>query len=697
MNDPRSDAGMEPQETSFEIALDDEPEPTRGPVYVDAVVHEHEKRPVIPASLRGASNIRATVRRTTDRTRHVAAYHAVRSPWYLAATLWYAAKGLGRIARRQVAWWWVHEQFPMRMDAILGRDIDRWLKLHHETRATRYHRGLWLLAELVALAVVGLVVAFTGPWWVPVAIAVAAVPALARYGRPIGKAIITPAIVEPRFRKLTADVVLRAYYAAKLGHPDKPDQRITFGSTMARDPRQQGSQVVIDLPYGQTFERAMDARAAIASGLDVAVQQVFLTADRSSERRHLLWVADRDLLAVGAGPSPLITCKPTDIWAPARFGLDQRGDRVDLEMMWSSILVGAQPRKGKTFAARLLALHAALDPYVRLIVIDGKAAPDWRGFSKVAERTIFGFNATPEGDPVEILIATLQQLQREIRETYDQLSALPVEICPEGKLTRELARDPRDGRFRVRFVVLEEIQEYLETPDQTANKEIARLLVSLVKIGPAAGTIILTSTQKPAGVGAGDVSRMFNSYRDNHQVRFALRCANRHVSDAVLGGDAYSEGHDGSAIPIGMEYRGVGILYGATDDTPMVRTYLANGADADRILTAARAHRERAGTLIGAAAGAQADIRPPRDVLDDVLKVWSYVGRAGGLQWPRLAELLADEFPAAYAGTTAESVSALLRAEGVPSVDVKAGGTNLKGCKREAVDAAIRRRQLTST
>ena len=32
--------------------------------------------------------------------------------------------------------------------------------------------------------------------------------------------------------------------------------------------------------------------------------------------------------------------------------------------MWISILVGAQPRKGKTFSARLLALFAALDPYV---------------------------------------------------------------------------------------------------------------------------------------------------------------------------------------------------------------------------------------------------------------------------------------------------------------------------------------------
>ena len=43
-------------------------------------------------------------------------------------------------------------------------------------------------------------------------------------------AIITPGRRStPRFRVLNADVVLRAYYAAGLGHPDKPGQQVTFG------------------------------------------------------------------------------------------------------------------------------------------------------------------------------------------------------------------------------------------------------------------------------------------------------------------------------------------------------------------------------------------------------------------------------------------------------------------------------------
>ena len=49
------------------------------------------------------------------------------------------------------------------------------------------------------------------------------------------------------------------------------------------------------------------------------------------------------------------------------FGLDQFGRKVAFCLMWISLLIGAQPRRGKTFAARLIALFAALDPFVDII------------------------------------------------------------------------------------------------------------------------------------------------------------------------------------------------------------------------------------------------------------------------------------------------------------------------------------------
>ncbi|MEH1018003.1 cell division protein FtsK, partial [Micromonospora sp. CPCC 206060] len=129
---------------------------------------------------------------------------------------------------------------------------------------------------------------------------------------------------------------------------------------------------------------------------------------------------------------------------------------------------------------------------------------------------------------------------------------------------------------------------------------------------------------------------------------------------------------------------------GASDDTPTVRTYLADQEDAEKILTAARKLREQAGTLTGMAAGEDVT-RTSRDVLADVRSLFGPDER--GLQWEDIAARLAERMPEHYADLTAESISAQVRAFGVPSVDVKRAGKALKGAKADAIDAAIGRRK----
>jgi S-DNA-T family DNA segregation ATPase FtsK/SpoIIIE len=159
-----------------------------------------------------------------------------------------------------------------------------------------------------------------------------------------------------------------------------------------------------------------------------------------------------------------------------------------------------------------------------------------------------------------------------------------------------------------------------------------------------------------------------------------------------LGGDAYAEGFDASALPSGASYRGVGILYGASDDTSTVRTYLADHTDAELILTAARRHRQAAGTLSSYAAGEQIE-REVRDVLGDVAAMFG--PGEPGLHWATIAARLAERMPEHYADVTAEAVSALLR-EHVPSVGVKVDGVNRNGCRRAHLDTALAARNGTA-
>jgi S-DNA-T family DNA segregation ATPase FtsK/SpoIIIE len=674
-------------ESHFDVSLDDEPE--RGGVLVDAPPTDPKgRRPIIPGRLLGWQNFKATLRDIAEDALHRAGYHAVRAPWYAAQAGFWAMVGLFKLIGRQLRWWWLSEQYGLRQAAADANDPQTWYKLHREVKATRTWRGIVLAAETAALAIGGPVAYALAPWWVTGLAAAGAVCGLARLGRPQDKPILRPAVVEGRYRRVNPDIILRAYYAAGLGHPDKPNQQVTFGSTMSRDTTGSGSQVVIDLPYGKTWEHVLNAKGAIASGLDVSVNQVFLSRDPSSHRRHVLFVADRDPLAIPAGRTPLLDGKVRDIWTEAPFGLDERGRKVGLLLMWVSVLVGAQPRKGKTFATRLLALFAALDPYVRLIIVDGKMSPDWDKFRLVAHRMVFGpVPNSRDNDPVEHLLEVLREVKAHILEVNDFLSTLSTAECPEGKITRELSR--KYPQLAVWMLVMEEFQVYYELDSQEQNKEIAALLSYIMAVGPSAGVILLSSSQKPSGVGAGDVGRLFNRYRDNHAVRFALKCGNRIVSEAILGGEAYSEGYDASALPNGPQYRGVGYMYGASDDTPTVRTYLADHSDAERILTAARKHRQAAGTLSGAAIG-ESITRDMRDTLADVRSV--FLAGEKGLHWATIAARLAETLPEHYADITPDAISAQLR-DRVPSVNVKVCGEVLKGARVSDVDGAKDRRK----
>lgn len=654
-----------PAETShFDIELDDNPG-SIPPVYVDTIAERPMQIPLIPTQFRTWNGTKQWTKAVSYRTAYRTGAHALRSPWYVVAGLWWACWGLLLLAGRQIRWAWHCELSTLLQEAATKGDLKEGRAIEQQLATRRAARAIWLAIEAVALlATVGVLLA-VAPRWVLITALALAVPILARFGRPADKPIISAAIVVPRYRRLNPDVVLNAYYRAGLGKSDKPDEQVTFASRMTEDNTATGTQILVDLPHGVTFSEVVARREKLASGLDVALSQVDITLDKSSNRRHQLWIGYVDPLSIPAGRTPLLDCKPRDIWRAAPLGLDKRARRVMLPLMFTSVLVGAQPRKGKTFAARSLSLFAALDPYVRLSVFDGKGSPDWRSFALVAYT--YGFGLLPDriqGDPLENLRSTLRAAKQDILKRNAKLSELPVDVCPEGKLTREIARDPRFG-MPVWIIVLDEFQEYLNTGDTEFDEEIAELLVFGVKVGPSVGVIFMSSTQKPSGLGStGKVAKRFTDYRDNHLTRFALKTGSWQVSDAVLGSGAYSEGYDASALPVGdgsdggPDYRGIGILYDAPVPNATVRTFLADGQDAEKILQAARRYRERAGTLDGMAAGLEVTAQA-RDPLTDAID--AFRGDESFLSWATLAARLAEQQPERYAKTSGDALSKTLR------------------------------------
>jgi S-DNA-T family DNA segregation ATPase FtsK/SpoIIIE len=685
----RPELHLVPRDTSFEHPLDEtaaKPEPVHDGDGIAIPRLGGERLPIIPEHLRTWKGIKSTAGKYLDAARFHALFHLVRAPVYLALGAVWAVAGVVRIARAQIAWWWVTEQSFLRSKAVVDGNSPEWRALHTHVIKRRSYRGAVLGAELFAVALTLVLIAVLAPWPAWLIVAAVAMPPLAHAGHPEHRPILKPAVTTPLVRKISTDAIVRAYEAAGLctTDPKKPADHLGFGSTMTRDALDKGSQVVIYLPYGGTFAAVVNAKTKIASGLDVAESQVYFTKDKKSERRHTLLVLDEDPLAEPAGRTPLLDCKQRSVWRKMPFGLDQYGRKVAFCLMWISLLIGAQPRKGKTFSGRLVALYCALDPWVDITIIDGRMSPDWLPFRYVAHRYVRGTFPDRTGDPVEQALDALREIRRHIDTVNEELATLSVAECPQGKLTEQLYR--KNPKLRVKLLIMEEFQVYFELADQKKNKEIAQLLAEIQAMGPAAGAILVSLSQKPSGVGAGDVQRLFNRYRDNHQVRFGLRCGSRDVSNAVLGNEAYGEGYDCSGLPLGEEYKGIGILYGLTDDAPTVRTYLADGEDAEVICLAARKIREKARTLSGYALGVEV-AEPGSDIVADLAEV---IGGDAGLWWEAAAERLAGRFPMRHADANAESVSAACRARGVPSVNVNVGGRVLKGCRKAALEHVLR-------
>ncbi|PRY17627.1 cell division protein FtsK [Pseudosporangium ferrugineum] len=642
------------------------------------------RQPIVPAWLRSKAEAATLARWVVGHYTHVGAYHLIRLPLYAGRLALRAPRGAVRTVGGTARWVSDAEGLPVRLAAVRREDAQEYLRLSRQRDGRVRLRTLVLLATLTFGTAAVFILLVATPRWAWYATLAALVGALGLIGSSPDKPLLDVAAVKPRVRKLTADVLMRAFLAAGLCKPDNP---LTFPMPIMRDGP--GWRAVIDLPYGTKADTAIKKRTDLAAGLDLDEVQVWperVRGSAGSARRLALWVADEDPYAKPSGLWPLIAKGTVDVFEPFPFGEDQRGRPVRLLLMFTSLLIGAIPRMGKTFAARLPALACALDPLVELHIYDGKGGQDWRAFEPIAHRIGFGVR-----DEVVLgLVEDLRALVADMNRRYDTIATLPADICPESKVTRAIAQR-RSLKLLPVLVSIDEFQRY--SGHAVYGDEIVALLTELCKVGPSVGIMISLATQKPDG------KAVPTDLRDNIGTRFALKTMTWQSSEAVLGAGSYTAGQDSSRFQ--RAHKGVGILLGADDsgsveEAVTVRTNRTPLADIDTVIRRARALREAAGTITGHAAGehaAGAD-GPAGSLLDDILtvvpatepKAWSETVAA------RLAELRPD----VYGGWKPEQVAAALKPYGIP-VGRQVWGTdpatgekaNRKGIHRDDIAAAV--------
>jgi S-DNA-T family DNA segregation ATPase FtsK/SpoIIIE len=626
-------------------------------------------RPVLPDWLRSRENFRAAARRRARFEARRAAYHGLRSPLHAARLLFWGIAGTGWLLLAWLRWWLSPVPLSAHQQAV-KEGWRSWNTLHGVHRKTTKARALISLAVAVAAFAAGYWAWEASPLIVYAAGGVLVVTA-AIVARPEGTRIVTPYAVPAELEKLTQDVVTRALGSLGISGIDKYlREGKPTGQLFPHPVRQDGPgwRAEVDLPYGVTATMVIERREQLASGLRRPLGAVWPEPVTTEHAGRLeLWVGQQDITSRKPVPWPLLKSGTVDVFKQVQVGTDVRGRPVKAPLVYHNWLIGSMPRNGKTGTVRELLAAVSLDPLCEMQVHELKGTGDLDAFEPLCTRFSSGIDDDSIGQAAESLARAVADCEKR----GPLIKGLPTSICPDKRVTREIAE--KIPKLRPVVIAVDECQNLFKHPKY--GKQAGADAEFLIKIGPAMGYLLILATQRP------DKDSLPTGVSGNVSIRFCLYVAGQTENDMILGTSMYKNGVRATMFRPEVD-AGLGYLKGATPVPKVVKTHYLNVAESQAVVARARVLRERAGTLPAGSLDA-----PERDVLADVLAV---LGSDPGLHWEALADRLAARWPERWAAVTKDAVSAQVQALGVPSVTVSTGGVKARGCRKDAVEAAAR-------
>jgi S-DNA-T family DNA segregation ATPase FtsK/SpoIIIE len=654
--------------------------PTARPGAADAGGGDR-RLPVIPEHLR-RDRIRQTAAEALGLHWYKARFHGARMPVYVVLHVWYAVRGLFRLGRQLLAWanWadgWVLESLAVAAGRPGHHDA---MNAHMQGRKTRAVR--WQITGVCFVAAVAVLLAMIRwlPWWGWVLAAGTAVLVLSRHGAPEGQRIVRAAVVPTAYQPPTPEVITRALGSlgiTAINAVIKDGPGIAFVADVHRDG--DGWGVELDLPHGVTASDIIKKREALASGLRRPHSATWPEAvPHEHAGRLYLWVGRHDISKARPVPYPLLKTGTADVFGQVPFAVTPRGQGVGAPLFETNWVIGAAPGQGKTTTVRVLNCGAALDIVCDLWIHELAGAGDLEPLAQVCYRYVSGL----DDEAIGYVAESCRKLRAEVDRRAPALKALPREVRPDGKLTRDLA-EQRRLRLRPICATFDEIQNATQHP--VYGPQIIDDLAYVERLGRKLGIFLILSTQRP------DAGALPPRIRDLATVRFCLKVADQQSNDMILGTGSYHAGYRASEFRPKID-AGLGWFKGE-GDPQAVRTYYLDLNDTARIAARARVMREAAGVLSGYALG-----EPPatddRSFPADVLSVFA---DADKLHCATIAARLREHLAGVYADITQEAVSSQLTATGVTVKKLRETGPDAApgvraGCERAAVETAAQAR-----
>jgi S-DNA-T family DNA segregation ATPase FtsK/SpoIIIE len=368
-----------------------------------------------------------------------------------------------------------------------------------------------------------------------------------------------------------------------------------------------GYHAVFSLPWGVTPTMVADRRDVLARNLMRAPLEVWPSA---AERAGYvdLWVADPGSTEKPAPPYPLLNDGKSDVFAGIPLGVSQRGEMIAVALPGANLVYGGLMGQGKSNAARVTMLGAALDPLAVLWVFVFANNGDFDAYRPRLARYHRGI----DDDVAAAALTALRELYEKVAQREARLAELGAK-----KVTRALAE--KHPELRPLVALFSECHELFG--HEQFGKEAADLAVQTMRRGRKTAMTLAFDTQSsradaipPKIVELVKINACFavKSWRSN---------------DGFLGDGSFQAGIRATELRPGKDV-GTSLLTGATDERFEILKWFYIDADDDTGYDAAAEVIERAMTYLderipNAEIEAEVDeeVGESRDLLDDLIAV----------------------------------------------------------------------------
>lgn len=614
-------------EDSADVLVDEPVSRTPGDGWLSARRTYLESAPaVIPSYLLDRREFSENARFVARYFRHVAGFHAARTPVYLLRLMSRSPRGTARLTRR---WWlWVTdaEARPVVAKAAANADPAAWMHLSAiQTKRTGPRKRVSIVVA-VPVGFLIMAAAVLLPGWAFAAVAAGVASLLGVAGRDPDKPIVQRYVSVHVMRPLASPEVEAALVAIGVkGDVDWPEPIQTDGP---------GWRAEIDLPPGALATTVLEKRAELAGAMRRPLGTVWPGTDTDAHPgRLVLWVAKQDPAKTPRRLWPLLRTGTADLFEPVPFGFDPRGRLVTVPLMYSNLIMGGVPGSGKTSAVLAIAAAGALDVTCEEWIYELKGSGDLEGLKPICHRYVSG----DDDEHCKAALDGLKALERELKRRKKVVADLPVSEVPNGrKVYPHLAARKNLGLHPL-LAIFDEAHTLFE--HEKYGKLAGEIAGRLIRKARAYGIILVFTTQRP------DAKSIPKGVSDNAMLRFCLAVASHTANDLILGTSMYQRGIRATMFDPRKD-AGTGWLARSALDTEIVRAAFITQDEAFAIGRRALALRTAAGTLSGEAAGETIAEVDASDLVDHLRAVWP--SGEDTMHSHRLVEALAAYRPDLY-------------------------------------------------